>query len=195
MSELQIKDIRLKSQAEFSTVDGNSTDVFCNNIDVLEMKAFLLCFMVFCSAQNHIKSTWSLIRDIGPLYIFLFTIYGFMKWQNLFSNEYFYSYLMLLLPHRSENALIGPFDTAQEHFRMNNVIFDRSINHILLLQMTSKLSTITVNLVMMSMNILLLMIHLSKMSTSTAGLIYNLTYCMTSMYLMTYRLAECHNKS
>lgn len=46
------------------------------------------------------------------------------------SEEYSYSMLLLLLPHRCETSILQPYESAQEAFRAKQSLFNNSINHL-----------------------------------------------------------------
>ena len=130
----------LKPKAQLLLLDEDSTDIFYTNIlDYYRARPESLeqiCLYYFaswyqrCSQSTSNRNAHIYIREHNlwfrkrntPLII---------RYPNtvVHTEEYYYTFLILLLPHRTESGILSSFQSYQEAFIRKENILDKTVNH------------------------------------------------------------------
>lgn len=132
----------LKSQNDLSSLDEASEDIFrSSTIDYYHARPRSMEYVsLYYFASWYIRSSppSGSTRMLERIYIDQYKLWMSKRRSpvvirypkfSVGSDEYFYSLLFLLLPHRSEDALLQPFNSSKEAFKAKYSALDTSIDH------------------------------------------------------------------
>lgn len=133
----------LKSRKEIEILDDNSTEVFQTNIiDYYHCRPVELsdiCLFKFCSWYKKCSNEMPKRVSLSRIYIEKYDVVmkkckkpSVVRFPHFppSSDDHFYSMLLLLLPHKSENELVVPYSNLREAFINKRQLFNTSIDFI-----------------------------------------------------------------
>lgn len=133
----------LKSRKEIEILDDNSTEVFqANIIDYYHCRPVELsdiCLFKFCSWYKKCSNEMPKRVSLSRIYIEKYDVVmkkckkpSVVRFPHFppSSDDHFYSMLLLLLPHKSENELVVPYSNPREAFINKRQLFNTSIDFI-----------------------------------------------------------------